>query len=125
MKNHKVTYLYGSSTKTTTANKLTPMRALRGKCLDCAGGLSKEVKICCIFDCPLWVYRFGKRPESVADPSLLDPDHVKALADEQSARESTGYQPGDEDADSAEKPVSSVLGGVSARDGVNPGTLPV
>jgi len=42
--------------------KLTPIKAIRAKCLDCSGGSSKEVRLCPAEGCPLWPYRFGKRP---------------------------------------------------------------
>ena len=41
---------------------LRPLKAIRAKCLDCCGGISKEVSLCEISDCPLFPYRFGKRP---------------------------------------------------------------
>lgn len=44
--------------------KLTPMKAIRAKCLDCCCGSSPEVKSCTIKKCPLWIYRSGHRPES-------------------------------------------------------------
>ncbi len=49
--------------------KLTPMKAIRAKCLDCSGGNSKEVRFCPIQNCSLYPYRFGKRPteEKVAE----------------------------------------------------------
>ena len=43
--------------------KLTPMKAIRKKCLDCSGGSFKEVELCPIDDCFLYTYRFGKRPK--------------------------------------------------------------
>ena len=33
--------------------KLTPLKAIRKKCLDCCAGQEKEVKLCPIEDCPL------------------------------------------------------------------------
>lgn len=42
--------------------KHTPMRAVRGKCLDCSGGSATEVRLCTVNHCPLWPYRFGRRP---------------------------------------------------------------
>jgi hypothetical protein len=42
--------------------KLTPIKAIRAKCLDCCCGQPKEVRLCTIPDCPLYVYRFGKNP---------------------------------------------------------------
>lgn len=41
---------------------MTPMKAIRAKCLDCCCGSSVEVKLCPATDCPLFVYRFGHRP---------------------------------------------------------------
>lgn len=42
---------------------LTPIKAIRKKCLDCSNGERKEVKECPIKDCPIWPYRMGKRPK--------------------------------------------------------------
>ena len=41
---------------------MTPMKAIRAKCLDCCCGQSNEVKLCPCKDCSLWQYRFGKNP---------------------------------------------------------------
>lgn len=46
---------------------MTPMKAIRAKCLDCSGGQPKEVRLCVIQKCPLYVYRFGKRPKAGND----------------------------------------------------------
>jgi hypothetical protein len=45
--------------------RLTPVKAIRAKCLDCSGGQQKEVRECPIPDCSLWPYRMGKRPKTV------------------------------------------------------------
>lgn len=42
---------------------LTPMKAIRKKCLECCCGQRNEVALCHIEDCALWAYRFGKRPD--------------------------------------------------------------
>ena len=42
---------------------MTPMKAIRARCLDCSGGSSKEVRSCTINDCPLYEYRLGHRPQ--------------------------------------------------------------
>lgn len=42
--------------------RLTPLQAIRKKCLDCMCGSKKEVRLCPIKDCPLYPYRFGKNP---------------------------------------------------------------
>lgn len=45
---------------------MTPMRAIRAKCLDCSSQQPSEVRKCTITQCPLWPYRLGKRPSTVA-----------------------------------------------------------
>lgn len=42
---------------------MTPMKAIRAKCLDCCCGSAKEVRLCTVVKCPLYVYRFGHRPD--------------------------------------------------------------
>jgi hypothetical protein len=41
---------------------MTPMKAIRAKCLDCCCGQSNEVRLCPISDCSLWPYRDGHNP---------------------------------------------------------------
>lgn len=77
LKNHEVSYLFGAGTKTTTADRLTPLKAVRATCLDCSAGSALEAKLCVVTTCPLWVYRLGKRPASVA-PQWLNTEYVKA-----------------------------------------------
>lgn len=38
---------------------LTPLKAIRKKCLDCMGGSRKAVRECDISDCTLHKFRFG------------------------------------------------------------------
>lgn len=45
-----------------TFKKMTPIKAIRVKCLDCSSGQPSEVRRCDIEDCPLLPYRFGKNP---------------------------------------------------------------
>lgn len=40
---------------------LTPIKAIRKKCLDC-NSTANEVKLCTVKDCPLYPYRLGKNP---------------------------------------------------------------
>ena len=42
---------------------MTPLKAIRQKCLDCCCGNSNEVKLCPVRDCPLYVYRDGHNPK--------------------------------------------------------------
>lgn len=41
---------------------LTPIKAIRAKCLDCSGKSPSEVRKCESNDCPLFPYRMGKNP---------------------------------------------------------------
>lgn len=41
---------------------ITPLRAIRAKCLDCCCGSPAEVSDCPCVDCSLWAFRFGKNP---------------------------------------------------------------
>ena len=62
---------------------LTPMKAIRAKCLDCCAGSQAEVRLCPMPDCPLWPYRKGHRPIQVptdaynqdGDPAEQKPEH--------------------------------------------------
>jgi hypothetical protein len=41
---------------------LTPLRAIRFKCLDCCCWQTKDVKDCGIQDCSLYPFRLGRNP---------------------------------------------------------------
>lgn len=41
---------------------MTPIRAIRAKCLDCMCGQANEVKLCPCTDCSLYPFRLGKNP---------------------------------------------------------------
>lgn len=45
--------------------KLTPVKAIRFKCLDCCVGQISEVRLCPVKTCPIYPYRMGKRPQNV------------------------------------------------------------
>jgi hypothetical protein len=53
--------------------KLTPIKAIRAKCLDCCGGQKAEGKLCPCEDCSLYPYRMGRRPKAEElDPFSID-----------------------------------------------------
>jgi hypothetical protein len=68
-------------------NKMTPMKAIRLKCLDCSGGSSPEVDLCPIKECSLYIYRHGNNP---ARTGYKKTPEQKAIAKEnlKKARES-------------------------------------
>ena len=41
---------------------MSPLKAIRLKCIDCMCGQVREVKLCPIDDCSLYPFRFGKNP---------------------------------------------------------------
>lgn len=43
--------------------KLTPMKAIRAKCLECSSGSYQEVALCPVKTCALYAYRSGHRPK--------------------------------------------------------------
>ncbi len=47
--------------------RLTPMQAIRKKCLDCSNNSPKEVTLCPIPECELYPFRFGVRPETAKE----------------------------------------------------------
>lgn len=54
---------------------ISPLKAIRLKCLDCCCGSSHEVKRCSATKCPLYPFRFGKNPNRAG---LGNGDHFKA-----------------------------------------------
>ncbi len=42
---------------------LTPLKAIRQKCLECSGWVAPEVRRCEITNCALYPYRMGSNPE--------------------------------------------------------------
>lgn len=45
--------------------RISPLRAIRLKCLDCCCGSSNEVKLCPADRCPLYPFREGHNPYTV------------------------------------------------------------
>lgn len=43
--------------------RLTPIKAIRQRCINCSGYSLSEVRECTHDECPLHQYRFGKRPQ--------------------------------------------------------------
>ena len=59
---------------------LTPIRAIRAKCMDCCCYSAKEVRLCPSEDCPLHSYRMGHRP--TADAGGTDEADEESEADD-------------------------------------------
>lgn len=44
---------------------MTPLQAIRDKCLDCSGDQPKEIRACPVRSCALWPFRSGTNPHRV------------------------------------------------------------
>lgn len=51
---------------------LTPVKAIRAKCLDCSNGSRSEVRYCPMTECALYPYRMGHRPHKNEEPEELE-----------------------------------------------------
>ena len=50
----------------------TPIKAIRKKCLDCSCWKPKEVRECPCISCPIYPYRFGRRPDKATVDTISD-----------------------------------------------------
>jgi len=57
---------------------MTPMKAIRAKCLDC-NYTANEVRLCPCTDCALWPFRLGKNPN--IKPRNLTEEQRQAAAE--------------------------------------------
>mgnify|MGYP002513408904 CR=1 FL=1 len=57
---------------------LSPLKAIRAKCLDCVADKPSEVRLCPSENCPLWPYRMGHNPNRKGIGGFKEKD----LADE-------------------------------------------
>ncbi|WP_084201460.1 hypothetical protein [Geobacter pickeringii] len=58
---------------------LTPIKAIRAKCLDCSNNQYGEVRVCPINKCPLWPYRMGRRPKADGDDVVPSDAHDEQM----------------------------------------------
>lgn len=52
--------------------ELTPLKAIRAKCIDCCGGYKSYVSNCGKPDCSLYVFRLGRNPNRKNTKELSD-----------------------------------------------------
>ena len=83
----KVIYVTSvSQTDEENKRRLTPIKAIRAKCLDCCCDSWLEVKLCPSRDCALYPYRLGHRPrsyetlEEIPEESLGCPELSEIIA---------------------------------------------
>lgn len=59
--------------------RISPLKAIRLKCLDCSCGSSNEVKLCPVVKCPLYPFRHGHNP-NIGKRELTDEQREAAKA---------------------------------------------
>jgi len=60
---------------------LTPIKAIRAKCLECAGGRPSIVRQCESIDCALHFYRFGRNPNRKFCGPKFPPPSLTRISD--------------------------------------------
>jgi hypothetical protein len=59
---------------------ISPLKALRARCIDCKAGELSRVRKCDHLDCPAWPYRMGTNPWS-KERSEAQQRHTRTLAE--------------------------------------------
>ena len=75
--------------------RVSPLRALRLKCLDCCNGSSQEVRLCTAVDCPSWPFRMGRNPWS-GPASEARREHGRRMGLERAANRAEAFSEKDE-----------------------------
>ncbi|MFA5385689.1 MAG: hypothetical protein WC364_13725 [Eubacteriales bacterium] len=71
-------------------SNLSPLKAIRLKCLDCSGGNAQEVKNCALFECHLFPYRFASNPYTL---KRGNPQALAKWRSKKSVSNTTGISP--------------------------------
>lgn len=62
---------------------LTPIKSIRKYCLWCCQGSKMEIKLCTVFDCPLYQYRIGRKIKKsefrILNPKMTDEDFKRIV----------------------------------------------
>lgn len=68
---------------------LTPLQAIRKKCLDCCGGAYGVIRDCPIRTCTLYPYRLGKLPKESMNPEDSEAGRKSILSEKLMGYEGT------------------------------------
>jgi len=63
------------------SKKLTPLRAIRAKCLDCVCFQPSEVRLCASSACPLYPYRDGHNKKRQGMGGVFHPKNSRETAE--------------------------------------------
>ena len=84
--------------------KVSPLRALRLKCLDCCNDSAQEVRLCTAVDCPSWPFRIGKNPWASEARREIGRSAARRLNAERAAPQSDRLQASNSLSDGARMP---------------------
>ncbi len=57
--------------------RISPLKAIRLKCLDCSCGSINEVQLCTHTQCPLYSFRLGKNPNARHEPTAAQSEALR------------------------------------------------
>lgn len=77
--------------------RMSPMAALRARCIDCCSGNKAEVRHCTAIKCPSWPFRMGKNPWRAPMSEERRVAAGERMARTQAARRAAGEPEIDED----------------------------
>ena len=77
--------------------RMSPLRALRLRCLDCCAGSHQEVRLCPAVACASWPFRMGKNPWRE-----YSPERLAEMRERGKALRATTAQSSDDEADGME-----------------------
>ena len=84
--------------------RVSPLRALRLKCLDCCNDSAQEVRLCTAVDCPSWPFRMGKNPWASEARREIGRSAARRLNAERAALQSDRLQTSNSFSDGAKVP---------------------
>ena len=73
--------------------RMSPLKALRQRCVDCCAGSAREVRLCVSVTCPSWPFRMGRNPWRAPVPAATR-DRLAANANRIAAKRFIGHETG-------------------------------
>ena len=74
---------------------MSPLRALRLRCIDCSGDSANEVRLCTAVQCPAWPFRMGKNPwRAPASKEIRERARAALAATRARLAKNRGQEPG-------------------------------
>ena len=93
--------------------RMSPIKAIRARCVNCCGGSTQEVRFCTAASCPAWPFRMGKSPWRTP-PSEARLEHLRTLAANRANTAKTQH-PDVANSDETEVPATTLPGAPNDR----------